>query len=116
MTEPEEIVPPLGSVQQFTEEDIDNRIKAILAQTQAQMQESHKRDMDDLRAQHVAEMDALRKALAGALPTSTVPEHAGGIGTEVAQTWSLWDQTLAKLGKHPLQLVVDAAEVASEVL
>lgn len=38
---------------------------------------------------------ALQRMLSGTVPTS-VPEHSGGPGTEVAETWSYFDQLQAK--------------------
>ena len=35
--------------------------------------------------------------------TGTIPENAGGIGDEVAETWSQYDQELAAAGEHPDQ-------------
>src|SRR5258708_38967644 len=54
-----------------------------------------------VRAEHAQEiagiqvqLDEARKAAAGA-PVTFVPEHAGGPGTEIAETWSAWEQSLA---------------------
>lgn len=37
------------------------------------------------------------------IPGTAVPHHGAGIGLEVAQTWSKYDQDLANEGLHPHQ-------------
>lgn len=57
--------------------------------------------------QHRHEMDLLRGQLAtarAALPATLIPEHAGGVGVDaIAETWSQYDQDLARRGEHPHQ-------------
>lgn len=58
---------------------------------------------------HNNEMAALRQELSDQHATvmaafdSIVPEHAGGVGLQRAETWSQHDQELALRGEHPLQ-------------
>lgn len=55
-------------------------------------------------AQHAEDMQNLRKSLVPGAP-SPVPEHAAGVGLRVHDTWSLFEQELARLGNHPDQKV-----------
>jgi hypothetical protein len=53
--------------------------------------------------QRLADLELqLAQARAG-IPLGTIPENAAGIGTEVAETWSQYDQELANMGEHPDQ-------------
>lgn len=58
----------------------------------AKRDEEHQSQLDALeaRSDHLqAQLDA---AQANAVPLSSVPEHSGGNGTEIAPTWSQYDQ------------------------
>ncbi len=73
-----------------------------------QVQQMIDAQLESLRSEHDAQMadvnaqlDAARRAAAGA-PVISVPEHSAGPGIDVAETWSQWEQTLAR----------DAAEAA----
>jgi hypothetical protein len=54
------------------------------------------------REEHQKNLDELRRSLAGMAP-APVPEHSGGPGNEVHDTWSLYEQGLASRGEHPSQ-------------
>lgn len=43
-----------------------------------------------------SDVEALRKAQAGTV-VSAVPHHGGGLGAEIAETWSFAEQTAAKI-------------------
>ncbi len=71
-------------------------------------------------AEHKAQINALQSRLDEALkanvrrgePQTHVPRHAGGIGTDIADTWSLFEQELARSGfekpmAHVLHDLVD---------
>ena len=53
--------------------------------------ESHAAEL----AERDARIDALQKVNAG-LITTLIPEHAGGPGNEIAETWSQYEQELAR--------------------
>jgi len=69
------------------------------ADVEAMIAEALQRD----RESHQKELENLRLALSGVTVTSPVPAHSAGPGTDVQPTWSLYDQTLATRGEHPLQ-------------
>jgi hypothetical protein len=53
--------------------------------------------------QRIADLElALAQTRAGT-PLGTLPNHAGGVGQEVEETWSQYEQELATAGKHPDQ-------------
>jgi hypothetical protein len=72
----------------FTQEDVQAMIDAALAK----QQEQHERDLTNLR-----------ESISASAEPSTVTAHAGGIGTAIHDTWSLAEQELSRLGKHPDQ-------------
>ena len=55
--------------------------------------------------------EALAEQRSGAQP-ATVAAHAAGPGTEVAPTWSAYDQVLAARGEHPWQRGENADHLA----
>ena len=91
----------------FTDEEIQDAIQEAITKGLADAKLAHDREMADMRLAHQTEMDALRVSLSGVQP-SPVPMHSGGPGTQILQTWSLYDQQLAVLGEHPMQLVKTA--------
>lgn len=85
MTQPNEI--------QFTQQDIDAAITASVEKALAAQDKAHQE-----------QMQTLRESLAGGGSVVTaVPGNSGGPGTDVQETWSLYDQQLAAKGEHPLQ-------------
>jgi len=54
-------------------------------------------------AQRVADLELQLAQARSAAPLGTVPEHAAGVGTDTAETWSQAEQTLAQAGQHPDQ-------------
>lgn len=72
------------------------------ADIQRLVDEAVQRATADMEKKHQQEMTELRTALAGVQP-SPVATHAGGPGTEIAETWSGYDQALATRGEHPWQ-------------
>src|SRR5580704_9107190 len=57
------------------------------------------KELDDVREQ-------LKAKPGTALGTAdhVIPQHSGGIGMAIHETWGAWDQYLASRGEHPLQL------------
>lgn len=53
--------------------------------------------------QRIADLEAQLAAAQTAPPLGTIAEHGAGPGTEVAETWSMYDQELAAAGIHPDQ-------------
>lgn len=70
---------------------------------------SHPDDMTDrdyqaLKARVEQLETELSRSARGALPLTDVPEHSAGVGVDsFAQSWSLYDQELARRGEHPHQ-------------
>lgn len=56
-----------------------------------------------------AEMDTLRGA---GVSEATVPEHAGGPGTEIAETWSQYEQELSRQ-EHEIRTREQVAQLAA---
>lgn len=78
---------PNVSQESFTQADVQAMIEAALAKSEEK---------------HAEDLDALRQSLTNT-PTSAVPEHGGGVGTKIHQTWSMFEQELSRLGQHPDQ-------------
>lgn len=51
----------------------------------------------------IADLELALLQSRAAQPLGTLPDHGGGIGQEVEETWSLADQQMAQAGVHPLQ-------------
>jgi hypothetical protein len=86
---PVETPQPTGSLDEAT-------VQRMIDQALQRQQQKHDAEIDQLRGQ----LTAARAAL----PATLVPEHGGGIGVDtIADTWSLYDQELARHGVHPDQ-------------
>lgn len=72
------------------------------ADVEAAVEQAVTRSIQQAASQHAAEMEALRASLGPAV-AAPVPANSGGVGTKLEPTWSLYDQTLAAAGEHPLQ-------------
>jgi hypothetical protein len=77
---------PPDKGQTFTWDDVEAAILKATQDTTARLQEDHNR-----------EMDSLRLAMAGVLPALGVPEHGGGPGLKINETWSLAEQEAARM-------------------
>jgi hypothetical protein len=53
--------------------------------------------------QRISDLELQLAQTRAGLPLGTIPEHAAGVGTEIADTWSQHDQELATMGEHPDQ-------------
>lgn len=53
--------------------------------------------------QRIADLELQLAQSRAGTATGTIPEHGGGVGTDIAETWSQADQTLAYNGEHPDQ-------------
>ncbi len=62
-------------------------VQAMIDEQLASVREEHAQEIAGIQVQ----LDEARKAAAGA-PVTFVPAHAGGPGTEIAETWSAWEQ------------------------
>jgi hypothetical protein len=58
---------------------------------------------DKALAQRVADLELQLAQSRAGTPTGSIPDHGAGIGDDVAETWSLFDQGLAAAGEHPDQ-------------
>jgi hypothetical protein len=61
-------------------------------------------------ANRIRDLEAALAATRAGQPLTQVPEHGGGVGTELAETWSQYDQELAAAGEHPDQPKPDQAK------
>ena len=86
--------PEPQNAEAVSNEALMQRIADLEAQS-AQIQAANER-IATLEAQLAAANSARQ------LVTS-VPADAGGLGTDIAETWSQWDQEMAWAGTHPLQ-------------
>lgn len=100
---------PTNQPQWYTAEQMQEAISAALAQhaeTQAAQQQAQGTiSADQVQAlidsalakqaeAHNAHLQALAASMRGSV-ASMVPEHSGGDGTEIAETWSQWEQERA---------------------
>lgn len=70
--------------------------------TQADVQAMIDEALTKSEEKHTEELDALRQSLTNT-PSSAVPDHGGGVGTKIHDTWSMFEQELARAGNHPAQ-------------
>lgn len=78
-------------------DNTDPQIAQILQELQELRAENERKtqELSDMQQQLLASQ-------AGQIAT-TVPEHAGGPGTNVAPTWSQWEQELSRTGQLETQ-------------
>lgn len=64
-----------------------------------------KQDTKDARTteQRLADLELQLAQSRAGLPGGTIPDHGAGVGQEVYETWSQYDQELAAAGIHPDQ-------------
>lgn len=53
--------------------------------------------------QRIADLELQLATVKATTPLGTIPDHAGGVGQEIEETWSQADQELATRGEHPYQ-------------
>lgn len=53
--------------------------------------------------QRIADLELQLASTRAGLPLGTIPDHGGGVGQEIEDTWSQYDQELARSGNHPFQ-------------
>lgn len=53
--------------------------------------------------QRIADLELQLASVRATTPLGTIPDHAAGVGQDVAETWSQQDQELAWAGEHPDQ-------------
>lgn len=51
-------------------------------------------ETDAIIKQQQATIEAMQQSVRGSVPTFT-PEHGGGTGLDIAETWSQWEQEMA---------------------
>lgn len=92
--------PAEGTAAQFDFNDVQQAISEALARDREAHAAETKAQIDGAlavqKAQHEETLEAMRRQLAGALPLSAVPEHAGGPGLDIRPTWSLAEQEAAR--------------------
>jgi hypothetical protein len=88
------VAPPAAAPTTLTIEQVE----ALLNSRLNAIQTSHDAEMKNLQAA----LDAAHRSMSGTIP-ALVPLHAGGPGTEIAETWSAYEQAR----EHAL----DAAEL-----
>jgi hypothetical protein len=83
----------------FSLDQIQAMIAQAIAENTAAIEERHQAEIIGLQDQ----LNSQAKQLSG-LGTSTIADHSAGVGTNVHETWSQFEQELARIGQHPLQL------------
>jgi hypothetical protein len=53
--------------------------------------------------QRIADLELQLATTKAGLPLGNIPDHAAGVGQEIEETWSQYDQELAAKGEHPFQ-------------
>lgn len=53
--------------------------------------------------QRIADLELQLATVRATTPLGSIPDHAGGVGQDIAETWSQADQELAWAGEHPDQ-------------
>jgi hypothetical protein len=53
--------------------------------------------------QRLADLELQLAQTRAGIPGGTLPDNGGGVGDDVAETWSQYDQELANAGEHPDQ-------------
>lgn len=53
--------------------------------------------------QRIADLELQLATVKATTPLGNIPDHGGGVGQEMEDTWSQQDQELARAGKHPFQ-------------
>lgn len=76
--------------------EIQAAIDAAVAQAKAEVAAQYEVQV----AQLTAQVESLKGSQ---MAPSPIHENAAGVGTEIAATWSQYDQELAHLGLHPAQ-------------
>lgn len=54
-------------------------------------------------SQRIADLELQLAQTRAGTPLGTIPDHAGGVEQDIAETWSQYDQELAWSGEHPDQ-------------
>lgn len=97
MTEPQ--VQPQPAPQFVSAEQVQAVVNAAVAAALGAMQERTDNALAQIRQDHDSEIAALNAALQAArsaTPIALVPEHGGGLGTEIHETWSYAEQLAAR--------------------
>lgn len=66
------------------------QVRALIADALAEQKEAHDQETAGLRAT----VEALQRSAAGTIPV-LVREHGAGVGTDVEETWSQYEQEVA---------------------
>lgn len=53
--------------------------------------------------QRIADLELQLAQTRAGTPLGTIPDHAAGVGQDMAETWSQYDQEMASIGEHPDQ-------------
>jgi hypothetical protein len=53
--------------------------------------------------QRIADLELQLATVRATVPLGNIPDHAGGVGQDIEETWSQQDQELAWAGEHPNQ-------------
>lgn len=76
------------TVHSFTKDELTELINSALSAERAAREEETKALRDQVAG--------LQQSLAGNVVTM-IPRHAGGLGGEIHETWSMWEQYLARM-------------------
>lgn len=78
-------------------------VQSMIDQALSRQAKSYEDQVASLTAQLSTAQEAAKAPV-----LTRVPEHAGGIGHEIRKTWSLMEQELSRLGRHPDQVKASA--------
>jgi hypothetical protein len=70
-----------------------------MQQALAELDAKHTAVLTELQTQHEADLEGLRRTLAGPV-ASPIPEFSGGPGISIAGTWSLAEQEAERTKAH----------------
>jgi hypothetical protein len=53
--------------------------------------------------QRIADLELQLATVKATTPLGNIPDHGAGVGQEIEETWSQYDQELSTRGEHPFQ-------------
>lgn len=87
-----------------TPEDIDQAERDERARREQEAAKPTEDRPEELSTdERIARLEAALAASRTAPPIGVLPEHAAGVGLDVAETWGQHEQMLAREGRHPAQ-------------
>jgi len=91
----------------YSPQQLEEIVKAFVMKER----QAHTAEIGSLKQQ----VEALAQSVVGTIPTM-VREHGAGNGTEVASTWSQWEQEMARFTQEAARVAKVAAPIVEAVL